>query len=341
MLNIKETIENFLTGLSDRQREVINSRFGLKGEIQTLAAIGEKYGLTRERVRQIEAASLDIIRGKYNKSSFIKEVEKAVNYFDKIGGIRKEDDFINDIKNIFNDSKITKNQVKFIFEISEALLYRQEDDNFYSFWHINKDIFSKANNFINKLEKFLANKKEEVITLKKFDELFSQAVKTHNLSNSIAINYVSISKKFGVNPYGDFGLMEWEEINPKTAKSRTYLILKKHGASLHFKEIAKKINEMRLSNRKTLFQTVHNELIKDPRFVLVGRGMYGLAEHGAMPGTAKEVIARILKNKGPLLKEEVIDLVKQEKMLKENTILLNLQNKKHFKKLPDGKYHIA
>jgi len=180
-----------------------------------------------------------------------------------------------------------------------------------------------------------------VITLKKFDELFSQAVKTHNLNDSIAVNYVSISKKFGVNPYGDFGLMKWEEINPKTAKSRTYLILKKHKTSLHFREIAKKINEMKLSNRKTLFQTVHNELIKDPRFVLVGRGMYGLAERGAMPGTAKEVIARILKNKGPLPKEEVINLVKQERMLKENTILLNLQNKRHFKKLSDGRYHIA
>lgn len=341
MSNIKEVIENFLIGLSDRQREIIESRFGLKREIQTLAAIGEKYGLTRERVRQIEAASLGIIREKYNKSFFIKELEKAVDYFNKIGGIRKENDFINDIKNIFNDSKITKNQAKFIFEISEDLLYRQEDDNFYSFWYLNKDVFNKANNFINKLEKFLDDKKEEVITLKKFDELFAQVVKTHNLNNSIAVNYISISKKFGVNPYGDFGLMKWEEINPKTAKSRTYLILKKHKNSLHFKEIANKINEMRLGNRKTLFQTVHNELIKDPRFVLVGRGTYGLAEHGVMPGTAKEVIARILKNKGPLPKEEVVDLVKQERMLKENTILLNLQNKKHFKKLSDGRYHIA
>lgn len=341
MSNIKEVIENFLIELSDRQREVVESRFGLKKEIQTLASIGEKYGLTRERVRQIEAASLGIIREKYNKSFFIKELEKAVDYFNKIGGIRKENDFINDIKNIFNDPKITKNQAKFIFEISEDLLYRQEDDNFYSFWYFNKDVFNKANNFINKLEKFLDDKKEEVITLKKFDELFAQVVKTHNLNNSIAVNYISISKKFGVNPYGDFGLMKWEEINPKTAKSRTYLILKKHKISLHFKEIANKINEMKLGNRKTLFQTVHNELIKDPRFVLVGRGTYGLAERGVMPGTAKEVIARILKNKGPLPKEEVVDLVKQERMLKENTILLNLQNKKHFKKLSDGRYRIV
>ena len=341
MPNINEIIEKFLIGLSDRQRKIIEARFGLKREIKTLAAIGEEYGLTRERIRQIEAASLGIIRGKYNKSSFVKEIEKVVNHLNKIGGVRKENDFINDIKNIFNDSKITKNQAKFIFEISKALLYRQENDYFYSFWYLNKDIFSKADDFINKLEKFLNNKKEEIITFKKFDELFAQAVKTHNLSDSIAFNYVSISKKFGVNVYGDFGLMEWEEINPTTAKSRTYLILKKHGTSLHFKEIAKKINEMRLGNRKTLFQTVHNELIKDPRFVLVGRGMYGLAECGAMPGTAKEVILRILKNKGPLPKKEIVDLVKQERMLKENTILLNLQNKKHFKKLPNGKYHIA
>lgn len=341
MPNIKETIESFLKDLSSRQREVIESRFGLKGKEQTLAAIGDKYGLTRERVRQIESASLNVIRGKFNKSFLAKDAAKVADHINKIGGIRKEKDFLEDVKNIFNDSKITGEQVKFIFELVKAPFYHREDESFHNFWFAGKEAFSKANNFINKLEKFLANKKEEVITLKKFDELFKQSVKDSSVNEPIAVNYVSISKKFGVNPYGDFGLMKWEEINPKTARSKTYLILKKHGVPLHFKDIAEKINKLRLSGKKTLFQTVHNELIKDPRFVLVGRGMYGLAENGAMPGTAKEVISRILKNNGPLPKEKVIDLVKQERFLKDNTIFLNLQNKKHFKKLSDGRYHIA
>ena len=83
MPNINEIIEKFLIGLSDRQRKIIEARFGLKREIKTLAAIGEEYGLTRERIRQIEAASLGIIRGKYNKSSFVKEIEKVVNHLIK------------------------------------------------------------------------------------------------------------------------------------------------------------------------------------------------------------------------------------------------------------------
>ena len=109
---------------------------------------------------------------------------------------------------------------------------------------------------------------------------------------------------------------------------------------MHFKEIAKKINELKLNKRRALYQTIHNELIKDPRFVLVGRGMYGLSEFGLKPGIAKDVIARVLKTKGPLYKEEVVDLVKQERFLKDNTILLNLQSKKYFKRLADGRYHI-
>ncbi len=66
--------------------------------------------------------------------------------------------------------------------------------------------------------------------------------------------------------------------------------------------------------------------------------IYGLREHGYEPGTAREVLARILGKHGPLEAQKIIQLVQKERFLRENTILLNLQNKKYFEKLPDNRY---
>lgn len=343
MINLNETIKELLSGLSPRQKDIIEQRFGLNGKKRTLAAVGKKYNLTRERVRQIESTSLKLISEKLKKNRAASiAIDEAISHLKKSGGVMKEGAFLNELRGLFNNKNITAEQVRFIFEIT-SIPHRQIDDkNFYAFWYLDKDFRKAAFDFINKLEKFISDKKEDLITHKKLDELFSQAVKPHGIKDFIALNYVAISKKFSVSPFGDFGLTKWEEITPKTARAKAYLILKKHSAPLHFKEITKRINDFRISlnKKRIIHQTIHNELIKDPRFVLVGRGMYGLSESGLKPGIAKDVISRILKTKGPLHKEEVVDLVKQERFLKDNTILLNLQSKKHFKRLADGRYSV-
>ena len=97
---------------------------------------------------------------------------------------------------------------------------------------------------------------------------------------------------------------DWPEISPKTVRDKIYLVLKKNDEPLHFETIARRINEVKFDDgQKALGPTVHNELIKDDRFVLVGRGMYGLQERGYEPGIAREVIAKVLKEKGPLTRK--------------------------------------
>lgn len=86
-------------------------------------------------------------------------------------------------------------------------------------------------------------------------------------------------------------------------------------------------------------QTVHNELIKDPRFVLVGRGTYALSDWGYEPGTVCDVLVSALKNtENGLTKEEIIKIVKAKRLVKDNTIILNLQNKKVFKKIDNERF---
>ena len=115
--------------------------------------------------------------------------------------------------------------------------------------------------------------------------------------------------------------------------------MRKHGTPLHFREVADAISKT--FDKRTHYATTHNELIKDPRFVLVGRGMYALAEWGYKKGTAREVISDILKKEGPLSKEGVITRVMKERYFKKNTILVNLVNPKYFKKNKNGLYTLA
>ncbi len=60
---LKEQVHDLLSGLSDREREVLEMRFGLKdGQDHTLEEVGRHFGVTRERIRQIEAKALRKLR---------------------------------------------------------------------------------------------------------------------------------------------------------------------------------------------------------------------------------------------------------------------------------------
>lgn len=341
-MNTKKLIETLIKDSSPRQKEFLEERFGLRdNNKKTLQELGDRYDITRERVRQIEAEGLKFASKNFSNSEGVKLVEKAIRHLEAAGGVKEEIDFVSDLKNLWEDDSLSASEARFIFVVAKKPLYYIEDENFFGFWYLDKETLKKAEGFISKAVKFFATKKEELISKNKFDELLDQLTKTSGLKDQIAVNYLSVSKKFGRNPFNDFGLSHWEEINPKTARAKAYLVLKKHGKPLHFKEIADMINKVGFNKKQVYAQTIHNELIKDSKFVLVGRGMYALKEYGYVPGTAKEVIQKVLKEKGPLHPQQILEMVGQQRFLKENTILLNLQNKKHFKKLPDGKYHIA
>lgn len=342
MKNVGTIIERAIHALSARQREIVEERFGLRdGEEKTLQELGERNGITRERVRQIEAEGLRSAREHFREGDGEQLVTLAKEHLASLGGVRKEGDFVTDMRSILKDDSVSKCQLRFLFKISGEPFHGTEDDQFHSFWYLDKHAVKKVDTFIDKAVKFFGGKKEELVFKGQFDQHFKQLAGASNIDAVAAMNYLGISKKFAVNPYSDFGLSHWEEIAPKTARAKAYLILRKHGKPMHFRDIAHTINNTGFDKKPVYAQTIHNELIKDNRFVLVGRGMYGLTEHGFFPGTAKDVIRQILVEKGPLAQQDVVQLVASQRFLKENTILLNLQNKKHFKRLDNGMYHVA
>ncbi len=273
-------INNLIRDLKPRQKEVLAGRFGLlDGEKETLAGLGEKYGITRERVRQLEESALEAARENFEKEKSAQKIlEAIIDHLDKFGGLRKDDLFVSEIRAALNDKKLHHWHLRFFSEVSGEFFYRPADRNSHGFWYFDNDRVKKANSFFSELEKAIANKKAELLEKQNFRDYLLRVAKIKAISDAIGSNYVLVSKKFSQNPYGDFGLSHWEEINPKTMNSKAYLVLKKHGEPLHFSDLADKINEAGFNGRLARKQTVHNELIKDPRFVLVGRGTYSLAD---------------------------------------------------------------
>ena len=335
-------VNNLISDLKPRQREVLVGRFGLSGgEKQTLASLGEKYDITRERVRQIEEEALRMAKDRLDQEKAIGEIAKSISgHLNNLGGLRRDDLFIQELKALLKDKNLHHWHLRFLSEIFGQPLYYPADSDFHNFWYLEVKTIPLVARFISKLESLISNKKDDLVVNKKFDLYFVKAAKTHKLPDFVGLNYLSISRRFGINPFGDWGLNDWEETNPKTVREKAYLVLKKQEAPLHFREIAESINKGNFVGRAAHPQTVHNELIKDKRFVLVGRGIYGLAEKGFVPGIAREIIAQTLKENGPLHLQKLTELIHLQRFLKDNTILLNLQNKKYFKKLKDGRYYI-
>jgi hypothetical protein len=332
---ITKTASALIKNLSPRNRDIISRRFGLKtGKKETLESIGKSYGITRERVRQIEEFSI----GQLSKASAgVSDVANFVSLAKEIltgnSGVMRESEVFkafsgNDKENVVNASLV------FILTVAGEPVRFSENDMFHSFWSFDKQSVASfkenASKLVGALEK--VRKPLAETELVSFAENASVSAKSLNV-------LLSVSKELGKNVFGEVGLISWSDIKPKGVRDKAYLVLKKENSPKHFGDIAKLINTTGFSDRKANTQTVHNELIKDSRFVLVGRGIYGLSEWGYRPGTVKEVLVDILRGATkPLLKAELVAKVLDNRIVKENTILLNLQDSKVFSKKDDGTY---
>lgn len=341
-------MSGLVNGLSPKQKDVITKRFGLKdGQRLTLEAIGKQHGITRERVRQIEEDALNNLR----KPQLIGQVDEFLNtlssHIENNGSLKKEDHLLGkDARSIFPEHKFTghpKPTIHLLLTLGDQFHKSHETKDWHGFWTTNKNIITDVKSTVSTLHDKLKIHKQPVdqATLINFTR---EIAKQKNLpdSDEALMSYVNISKNIDANVFGQYGLIHWPEISPRGMKDKAYLVLKKINKPLHFTQVAKEIEKAGLAKKTAHPQTVHNELIKDNRFVLVGRGTYALADWGFAPGTIKDVIIKSLsESKKPLSKEEIVSAVLNQRQVKENTVLLNLQNKKTFKKTDEGKYILA
>ena len=340
---VTKTVASLVKSLSARNKDIISRRFGLKnGRKETLESIGKSYGITRERVRQIEEFTLTQL----SKGNPNPEVEKyatlAKNILNESGGIMKEKDLFkafsgSDAESVFNSSLV------FVLTLDKNLTKFNDNDNFHSFWAVNNGVLNNFKNMASSCVGIL--EKSGKVSME--GEFYNLAKKNSisglngDFNPKHLATYLTISKGVGKNIFNEVGLVSWPEIRPKGVRDKAYLVLKRENTPKHFGEIAKLINVAGFQGKKANVQTVHNELIKDNRFVLVGRGMYALSEWGYKSGTVKDVLVDLLKNSSkPMPKTALLAKVMNARIVKENTILLNLQDSKTFVKNDDGSYEL-
>ncbi|PIR72086.1 MAG: hypothetical protein COU42_02720 [Candidatus Nealsonbacteria bacterium CG10_big_fil_rev_8_21_14_0_10_36_24] len=331
---------DLIKDLSPRTADVIERRFGLKTEKrETLEAIGESYGRTRERIRQLEEEGFSKIRKK------IKDEQDVFQYFNQtlelFGGIKKEVLLFN---YLVQGEKNFQNQIRFLLILANEFRNFPEDDNFYSFWFTKKNIAITAKKIAKGILRGLKKENRPIILdeLFKIQEKDASKIWGKGFNKDIFLSCLEISKNIGKNPEELYGLKNWLEINPRGMKNKAYLVFKKEKRPLHFTEVVKLIEKLPFpSEKQPNLATVHNELIRDSRFVLVGRGLYALKEWGYESGFVKDIIYKTLKGaKRPLTKQEILERVLKQRFVKENTIFLNLQDGNYFARDKEGRYTI-
>ena len=337
---LSNKIEKALLYLSNpRVRDVIERRFGIKnGKMETLEAIGQSYGITRERVRQIEDNGLRILKSERVLPLLGPIFEQLNDFFDEHGNLVGEEYLYCNLTNT-NEPNPLRGRLYLVLTIGDPYQRIVNDERFHPYWTTDLSARERAEKIVDFLIDHFT-KQNRVFLEPEILDMLSQ--KHSNLPQKMLCVVLDISKEISRNIFNELGLSHWPEISPQGVKDRAYLVLKRERKPLHFTEITELINKLGISSRPAYIQTVHNELIKDPRFILTGRGTYALADWGYQPGTVEEVIERILReNKKPMTKEEILEAVLSQRQVRPNTILLNLQRSPKTQRLEDGRYNLV
>lgn len=328
---LNEMVESALDALKkDRDKEVLKRRGGINVAHQTLEQIGQDLNITRERVRQIEKAALGRVRElNQGKDMFCEQVNEHLS---NSGGLVS-------LQSIGASLNLEDEQLPhaiFLIRVNpKTIILDRNDHHGYLVGSIENYTPEKIKLVHEALvEAFKSHgKPAKFSTIKKYID--GPHSESSLLELAIASNYLTELD-------GHWGLTTWPEVNPKSIRDKIYLVLKRTGRPLHFSEIARKISELNANPKQVTTQAVHNELIKDKRFVLIGRGIYALAEWGYRSGTVADIIEEILREHGgPLPKDEIVKRVLSRRQVKTTTIVLNLQEKPQFKRVEKGVYTLA
>ena len=320
----------------EREREIVSRRFGLFDRKETLEQIGEMLGITRERVRQLEKSVVSRLRSSAEQGS-LPHIDtfqgKALELLQASGDVARVSELAGKMSTSANREEQAR--VSFLSQLSPKLTVVGEDDNFHNSISVGEAYDEKS------LKAAVAKLIDSIKILGEPKDIKDIAKAAGIDSNDRAAALASTSKQLATLN-GRWGLVKWPMVNPKNIRDKIYVILKENGKHMHFNEISEAIKGSDFKRKDVTTQAIHNELIKDKRFVLIGRGIYALKEWGYEKGTVADIIAEVLKDAGgPLHRDEIVKRVLKSRFVKETTILLNLQGKSQFKRVAKATYELA
>jgi hypothetical protein len=349
-IKTEESINDILGTIDrEREREIVARRFGLFDRKETLEQIGELLGITRERVRQLEKSVVNRLKASAEQGSVprIADIQtEFLQYLHELGDIARVSSLTEKVGQ--DVSKLQQARIAFLAQLCPDLVVVNEDDHYHHAVGIlaTRDLTAIKDDvakLIETIKKIGQPASIEEIT--KGAGLVSASSEKDTAKDKDAIqqaeSLASISKHLATLN-GRWGLVKWPMVNPKNIRDKIFVILKEHGKHMHFNEIASAIKDSEFKRKDVTTQAIHNELIKDKRFVLIGRGIYALKEWGYEKGTVSDIISEVLKQEGgPLHRDEIVKRVLKSRYVKETTILLNLQGKSQFKRVAKATYALT
>lgn len=364
-INLIKTIDLLLKQLTERERSILLRRYGLKtAKKHTLEQIGKSYSITRERVRQIERSSLQKLKNidsATREKSRFHETENFISEFiAHNGGVVEENhllEHVNKLHQKVNQEMLGRILIFIMHHLMSHVEYLKPTERRHSSWKLKTIEDAVINGVVDTIIAIL-EKNEKPLTEKELILEFESSeffkankdtiIKICDLNKDgvltfqeIIFSYLKIVKKIRRTIFDKWGLINWKEVLPKKINDKAYLILKKSGKPLHFSEIANQINKANFDTKIACAATVHNELILNDQYVLVGRGIYALKEWGYKEGTVVDVIYNILAQAGrPMEKDEIVEEVLKTRMVKKSTVYLSLLNKNKFEKVGLNLYTI-
>ena len=338
IIDIKAAVQAIIDSIEpEREREIITRRFGLYERKETLEQIGELLGITRERVRQLEKAILIRIKMAAERgelSDVIASEKVIVRVLSDLGRAARVQALTDQLLGKKSDAR-ERAHIALLAELAPNLTVVNETDNYYNAIAIadygdEKKIRKEVDEIVKVIKKG-----KEPLTIEQLHEKLPYEHPNHVRALASISKHLATLKDV-------WGLAKWPTVNPKNIRDKIFVVLTESGKPLHFSEIADAIKDSDFSRKDVTKQAIHNELIKDKRFVLIGRGIYALDSWGYSKGTVADTITAVLKKStGPLHRDEIVRRVLESRQVKETTILLNLQSKPQFKRVAKATYALA
>ncbi len=314
-------LQAVLERLPARSRSIIEARFGIgNGTPKTLEEIGKTYQITRERVRQVIGSALGFLSHEKSHVSIGQVVDSIEKTLKENHGVMRAENLLGKLA---LESKKERGALLAFLEALSIVKEEKATKEYERLYRLKDFSLSYLENIKETTKKILAEAGDAL----EAKQLYTRFKKMRpEISEQELFHLLSVTKEIKQNVFGKWGLSGWSDIRPRGTREKAHLVLKTAKKPLHFREIANLIDSYGLQKKKQSHpQTVHNELIKDKRFVLVGRGIYALSEWGYKRGTVKEVIMDILRvSEKPLSREEVLVEVLKVRQVKKSTVIINL-----------------
>ena len=328
---IEKSFSSVLESLSEKERTVIERRIGINGSKETLQHIWNSFkpSITRERVRQIEDAWIKKV-GRIIKATELAAIqEMARKVLDIHGGILTREKLVGALVKEMNLSKEINSHILEVIVQSDFEIIKSKPRLGTQTYFTLPSISRKSIDAVHREALKILKRKKDVMERSDLYTQISANIKAEvgALENIFIDSVLDVFDDIVKGEEILIGLTRWKILNPKTLKDKAIYVMKKEKIPMHFIDISNKISDYLGESVK--INTIHNELIRNEEFILIGRGIYALKEWGFKPGTVLDVILDVLwKNGWPMNTEDIIKKVLKVRNVKKTTIYMNLQNKK-------------